>query len=180
MNAVDPFADPAPIASEFASADSFRGRLVMFEVTKLELDVPNDLNKGQVQDRATVTVTVLDGSEQTSPVQVYSQKVPTGKFLTGAVHKGVWFSQERVVKALCPDRVMIPGRKVLGVLDTYKPGQVQGPGNPWGITAATAEQKQAAITRLQVVQIQGADTPTAQPAPAAPQAAQPAGSNPFG
>ena len=74
----DPFADPTPIASDFASADSFRGRLVLIQPTRLELDVPNMQNPSQTSDRVTATVTVVDGQ---GPVQIFAQRVPTGKFL---------------------------------------------------------------------------------------------------
>jgi len=145
MTVTDPFADPAPIASEFASADSFRGRLVMIEPTRLELDVPNQSNPGNVADRLTATVTTLDGQGR---VEIYSYKAPTGKFLEGPTHKGVWFSQERIVKAVLPERVLREGVRVLGRLETFKPGKPAGPGNPWGIVAATPQEKAQAAQVL--------------------------------
>lgn len=138
----DPFAAPAPIASEFASADSFRGRLVLIQPTKLELDVPNMQDASKSADRITATVTTVDGL---GPVQIFSQKAPTGKFLEGPEHKGVWFSQERIVKAILPDRVLPPsGRMVLARLETYKPGRGAGIGNPWGLVDPTEADKQTA------------------------------------
>lgn len=145
MSVTDPFADPAPIASEFASADSFRGRLVMIEPTQLELDVPNAQQPGKVNDRLTATVTTLDGQGR---VQIFAQKVPTGKYLDGPSHKGVWFSQDRIVKAVLPDRVLRPGVRILGRLETFKPGKPAGLGNPWGLTAATPQEKAQAAAIL--------------------------------
>lgn len=172
MTTEDPFATPAKIASEFASADSFRGRIVMIVPTRLELDVPNMTDPSKLSDRLTADVTTLDGKGQ---VQIFSYKAPTGKFLAGPAHKGVWFSQERIVKAVCPDRMVAPGAKpVLGILETYKPGVPAGPGNPWGLVEVTPEQKAAAIQELARIMGGGA----AAPAPA-PQPAPAAETNPF-
>jgi hypothetical protein len=161
----DPFKDPAPIASEFASADSFRGRLVMIEPTQLELDIPNARQPGKVSDRMTATVTTLDGQGQ---VQIFAEKIPTGKFLPGPVHKGVWFSQERIVKAVLPDRVLTPGVRVLGRLETYKPGRPAGLGNPWGIIPATPAEKQAAAQVLANLTLGQAQDPADDVDPFAP------------
>ena len=132
-----PFKTPAPIASEFASADSFRGRLVLIEVTKYERDLPNSVDPSKVADRVTATVTTVDGE---GPVQVFSQKQPTGVFLDGPEHKGVWFSQDRIVKAVAPKGAMSVGDVVLGVVQTYKPGKGAGIGNPWGLVDPTPDQ----------------------------------------
>lgn len=168
----DPFATPAKIASEFASADSFRGRIVMIVPTRLELDVPSMDDPSKVSDRLTANVTTLDGKGR---VEIFSYKAPTGKFLEGPKHDRVWFSQDRIVKAVCPDRVVSPGAKpVLGILDTYKPGKPAGKGNPWGLVEVTPEQKQAAIQELARIMGGGA-APAAQPAPAPA-----AETNPFG
>lgn len=138
----DPFASPAPIASEFASADSFRGRLVLIQVTGYELDVPNQQDPGKKADRVTATVTTVDGLGK---VQIYAQKAPQGKFLEGPEHKGVWFSQDRIVKGLVTDRQFITGQPpVLARIETYKPGKTAGLGNPWGLVAATDADKQIA------------------------------------
>ena len=158
----DPFADPTPIASDFASADSFRGRLVLIEPTRLELDVPNQQNPSQTADRITATVTVVDGL---GPVQVFAQKMPTGKFLEGPEHKGVWFSQDRIVKAVLPERYMVPGRMVLARLETYKPGQPAGQGNPWGLITATEADKQTARNFLANRTVGGAAAPAQQGPP---------------
>jgi hypothetical protein len=138
----DPFAAPAPIASEFASADSFRGRLVLIEPTGLELDVPNQTDPSKKADRLTATVTTVDGQ---GPVQIFSQKQPTGKFLDGPAHKGVWFSQDRIVKGVIGDSRSLVGKgMVLARLETYKPGKGAGIGNPWGLVDPTDADKQLA------------------------------------
>lgn len=152
----DPFSDPAPIASEFASADSFRGRMVLIEPTGYELDVPNQHSPGQVSDRLTATVTVVDGK---GPVQVFDNRVPTGKMLDGPAHKGVWFSQKRIVEGVCPGRQIQPGTKMLARLETYKPGKAAGLGNPWGLVKLTADEKAAAVKFLAELTINGASTP---------------------
>ena len=155
----DPFSDPQDIASEFASAESFRGRLVLLEPMKLELDIPNALNPGQTQDRVTAKVTTVDGK---GPVQIFSNKAPTGNFLDGPVHEGVWFSQDRIVKGLFPKRVFQPGVRVLARLETYKPGKSAGPGNPWGLVKATDAEKAQAVQFLANLTINGAAAPAAQ------------------
>ena len=156
MTVTDPFSDPAPIASEFASADSFRGRLVMIEPTRIELDVPNQQNPGQTADRVTATVTTVDGL---GPVQMFDNKAPTGKFLEGPTHKGVWFSQDRIVKALVPSRVLQPGVRVLARMETYKPGKSAGLGNPCGLVKATDAEKAQAVQFLANLTVQGASAP---------------------
>lgn len=152
----DPFADPTPIASEFASAESFRGRLVLIEPTKLELDIPNALNPGSTQDRVTAKVTTLDGK---GPVQIYSNKAPTGNYLEGPEHEGVWFSQDRIVRGLFPRRMFQPGVRVLARLETYKPGKGAGPGNPWGLVSATPAEKKQAAEFLANLTINGSSAP---------------------
>lgn len=138
----DPFSVPTPITSEFASADSFRGRLVLIQPTSIELDVPGMQNPNDRSDRLTVTVTTVDGL---GPVQVFSQKAPTGKFLEGPEHRGVWFSQKRIVEGIIGStRTVVPGTMVLARLDTFKPGKGAGIGNPWGLTPPTEEDKQTA------------------------------------
>jgi len=156
-----PFKKPAAIASEFASADSFRGRLVLIEVTKFEKDVPNASDPTKVQDRVTATVTTVDGG---GPVQVFSQKQPTGVFLDGPEHKGVWFSQDRIVKAVAPNGAAAVGDMVLGVIQTYKPGKGAGIGNPWGLIDPTDEQVQIASDFLAGRTVAKATTQKAAPA----------------
>jgi len=137
----DPWNAPATIASEFASADSFRGRLVLIRVTEFEEKVPNPLQPGKFADRVTATVSTVDGK---GPVQIFSQKASTGKYLNGPDHEGVWFSQDRIVRAIAPQGVSSMGRLTLGVIETYKPGQPAGLGNPWGVVQPTEDQKQTA------------------------------------
>lgn len=135
----DPFSfdDPAPIASEFASADSFRGRLVLITPTDFEPDNRND--EGKLMPRFTATVTTVDGKGR---VEIYAQRLPQGQYLEGPRHEGVWFSQDRIVKGL--RSAWERKTSVLAKLDTFKPGKPAGKGNPWGLIAATdAEKKQA-------------------------------------
>lgn len=152
----DPFSDPNDIAGEFASAESFRGRLVLIEPVKLELDIPNSLNPGQTQDRVTAKVTTVDGQGK---VQIFANRAPTGNFLEGPEHEGVWFSQDRIVKGLFPRRQFIPGVRVLARLETYKPGKAAGPGNPWGLVKATDTEKKQAVEFLANFTINGAAAP---------------------
>ena len=137
----DPFNAPAPIASEFASADSFRGRLVLIEVTGYEDRVPVFNQPGQFKPRVTTKVTTVDGKGK---VQIFLQKAPTGKFLDGPEHPGVWFGQDRIVPAVAPDGEKSIGRLTLAVIETYKPGKSAGLGNPWGLVNPTEEQMQTA------------------------------------
>lgn len=155
----DPFSAPAPIASEFASADSFRGRLVLITPTRLEWDVPNVSDPSKVADRLTADVMTVDGQGK---VQIFSYKAPTGKFLEGPEHKGVWFSQERIVKAVCPDRVITPGRRVLARIETYKPGKPAGIGNPWGLINPTEDDMQTAREFLANYTVAQAAAPAAE------------------
>jgi|SRR5688572_20818523 len=167
MTVTDPFADPTPIASTFASADSFRGRLVLIQPTFIELDVPNAKNPGQKSDRVTATVTTVDGA---GPVQIFREKVPTGNYLTGPEHKGVWFSQDRIVKAVCPER-RVTGGMILARVETFKPGQVQGLGNPWGLLPASDADKQVARDFLANRTIAQASAPAEDENPFAPKGA---------
>lgn len=155
----DPFSAPAPIASEFASADSFRNRIVVIQPKRLELDVPN--LDGKLQDKVTADVTTVDGKGK---VEIFAQKIGIGQYLEGPTHEGVWFSQDRVVKALCPGRQFVPGQLIIGRLETYKPGRPAGQGNPWGILEVTPAERAAAATEW--VRIQTAAASAAMSAPA--------------
>lgn len=142
----DPFAGPAPVASEFASVASFRGRLVLIEPTGYEYDVPNQDDASKKADRVTATVTVVDGS---GDVEIFSFGEPTGQFLKGPRYEGVWMAQDRLVKQLRQDNER--GRclpMVLGRFETYKPGQKPRKGNPWGILPPTAADRQTALDFL--------------------------------
>lgn len=179
----DPFSKPAPVLSTFPDANSFRGRLIFVEPTKIEHDVPKSSNQpnGPRGDRITATVTVVDGSEATSPVQLYSQRVPTGNFLEGGEFEGVWFNQDRIITAL-KDKTQPTGlaKMVLGRLETYKPGQIAGQGNPWSLEDPTEADMQTArdfLARRYAAQAAGA---VAQAAPAtAPKANPFSGDAPF-
>lgn len=142
MSFEDPFEDPSPRVSAFASADSFRGRLILVEPVKIEHDIPKSTAPNSPRgDRITATVTVVDGK---GPVQTYSQRVPTGKFLEGDVHRGVWFNQDQLVDGLkTPDGKALR-KMVLARLDTFKPGTPAGQGNPWTIAAVSDADKQTA------------------------------------
>jgi len=137
----DPFSTPAVIASQFASAQSFKGRLVLIAPTKYETDVPNARDASKTADRLTATVTTVDGQ---GPVQIFSDRNATGKYLEGPEHKGVWFGQERIVGAVAPDRTFKPGSLVLARIDTYKKDKGAGVGNPWGLIDPTEDDKRIA------------------------------------
>lgn len=153
MTNTDPFADPIDIPSTHPSAASFRGRHILIEPTRLELDLPK--KNGKLEDRITATVTVLDGK---GDVELCPQQVPSGIKVPGPVYPGVWFSQERIVKGIFPNRAFVPGKRVLARLETYKPGPAKE-GNPWGMEPLTAEQKSAAIQILNEITIGGASAP---------------------
>lgn len=162
----DPFADPTPRTSEFASADSFRGRLILIEPTKVERDVPKTAANpmGPKGDRVTATVTTVDGQ---GPVQIFAQRVPTGKWLDGPEYIGVWFNQEQLsagLQTLKKDALL---KMVLCRIDTLKPGTPAGQGNPWVMSPASDADKQMARDYL-------AGRKLAQTAPQAP------APNPFG
>lgn len=142
----DPFEDPTPRVSAFASADSFRGRLIMVEPTKVERDIPKQANvpNGPKGDRVTANVTVLDGL---GPVQVFAQRTPTGKMLDGPVHRGVWFNQDQLAAGLQTPEGQLR-KRVLCRIDTLKPGTPAGQGNPWVINATTPEEKKQAAEAL--------------------------------
>lgn len=139
----DPFADPTPRTSEFASADSFRGRLILVEPTQVERDIPKQSTQpnGPKGDRVTATVTTVDGKGQ---VQIYSNKVPTGVYLDGPEHIGVWFNQDQIAAGLQTLKKDALLKMVLCRIDTLKPGTIQGQGNPWVMSPASDADKQMA------------------------------------
>lgn len=159
----DPFADPTPRVSKHASADSFRGRLILIEPTQIERNVPKAKGSTAIGDKITANVSVIDGS---GPVEIYTQRVKTGTFLEGPTYRGVWFNQDQVCDALQDaDGNLLP--MVLCRLDTLKPGTMQGQGNPWTVSAGTDADKQTARDFLaNRYQAQAAKT-VAQTAPAA-------------
>lgn len=168
----DPFADPTPRQSNFASADSFRGRLVIIEPTKLERDIPkqSSVPNGPKGDRVTATVTVVDGL---GPVQTFASRQPTGNWLDGDVHRGVWFNQDQLAAGLqtLDGKALKP--MVLARIDTLKPGTPAGQGNPWTISAASDEDKQIARAYLANRMVGAASAPSQPAAQATPK-------NPFG
>lgn len=160
----DPFEDPTPRQSNFASADSFRDRLVFIEPTKVEHDIPKQstVPNGPKGDRVTATVTVVDGK---GPVQTFAQRQPTGNFLDGDVHRGVWFNQEQLAAGLLQLDGKTLKKAVLARIDTLYPGKPAGQGNPWTMIAATDAEKQTAREYLAARMVGGASAPT-QPAAA--------------
>jgi len=157
------FEDPTPRVSAFASADSFRGRVILIEPTRVERDVPKSSvdPTGARGDKITATVTVLDGK---GPVQIFSQKVPTGRYLDGPVHRGVWFNQEQITQGLQLEDGKTLRKRVLVRLETLKPGGVAGPGNPWTINPVSAEEKSAAAQELARIQLAEQDVDPFAPA----------------
>lgn len=172
MAGQDPFARPKPISSAFASAQSFRGRLVLIEPTSIELDVPGLDDPTKRTDRLTATVTTVDGQ---GPVQAYSRKEATGKWLEGPEHRGVWFSQDRIRDGVIGEgnRHITPGTRILARIETYKPGKGAGVGNPWGLIDPTDEDVKTATAFLASRTIGQATAPAAVSAPAEDK-------NPFG
>lgn len=133
MSYDDPFDTPAPIPSTFPSPASFRGRLVMIKPTRIELDAPKG-KEGKRADKVTATVTVVDGL---GDVELMPQQIPSGTFVPGPVYDGIWFDQDRLVKAICPGR-KLKERMTLGRIQTFKPGPAKE-GNPWGLLDPTPE-----------------------------------------
>lgn len=164
----DPFQTPTPRSSEFASADSFRGRLVLIRPTKIERNVPKQPGSPVMCDKVTANVSVVDGQ---GPVQVFSRRQPTGKFLDGPEHRGVWFNQDQLASGLQDVRGNLL-ELVLARIDTLKPGTPAGQGNPWVFQDPSEEDKQMARAFLANQMVGGASAPTQkvspQAAPAAP------------
>lgn len=138
----DPFAAPSPVASKFASVQSFYGRLVIIEPEKIEHDVPKSSANptGPKGDRITATITTVDGE---GPVEIFANRGATGQYLEGPEHRGVWINQDRLVPALqTPDgKSLLP--MVLARVSTFKGGPA-AQGNPYSFDAPTEEDKQMA------------------------------------
>lgn len=163
VNMTDPFADPAVVPSTFPSTESLRGRLVMITPRKIET-VPNRQNPSAApSERITADVSLVDGG---GPVQVFKNYAPTGQYLTGPDFTGMYLSGSFMIEQLRP--FVGTGRAVLGVVDTKVPGTRQGQGNPWGIMAATEEQKNQARAYLANRSVAQAAPPAAAPQNAAP------------
>lgn len=146
MSVQDPFEDPTPRVSAFASADSFRGRLILIEPTEVERNIPKQASapNGPKGDRVTANVTTVDGL---GPVQIFSLRAPTGSFLDGPMHRKVWFNQDQISAGLqTPDGQL--RKRVLCRINTLKPGTAAGQGNPWVLTATTPEEKAMAAKFL--------------------------------
>lgn len=139
----DPFSAPSPIQSNFASVQSFRGRLVLIEPTKVEM-VPNQ-ETGALQERITATISVLDGS---GPVSVFSYGEDTGRKLEGSTFKGVWIGQEILIGQLKDPKTGQLMPMTLGRFETKTPGLKAKKGNPWGILPPTAEDMDTARAYL--------------------------------
>lgn len=164
----NPFADPIQPPSVYPSQASLRGRLVLITPHKIET-TPSNLNPGQMQERITADVTVVDGL---GPVPDMKNNQHSGQWLDGPDFTGVWLSGQRVVDQL---RSQIgTGQSVLGVIETYRPGQAPMKGNPWGILTATPEQKTQASQFLATRTVAAAAAPVPQPEQFQPQAAPPA------
>lgn len=162
MTEYDPFEDPTPRVSKFASADSFRDRLVMIEPTQIERDVPKQASdpNGAKGDKITANVTVMDGK---GSVQGFKEGIPTGITLDGPLYRGVWFNQDQITDGLqTPDRVL--RKRVLCRLNTLKGEGRAGRGNPWIVIQATPEEKsQAAKLLADGIVGNAAPTPPANP-----------------
>lgn len=156
----DPFADPIIPPSTHPTIGSFRGRLIMITPTKTEM-VQDNLNPGKIVERITANITVVDGQGPV-PVVKGNPPTPTGQYLEGPDFTGVWLQSERVVTQL--HDYVGTGRPVLGVIDTRNPGTDPKKGNPWGITAATPEQKQHAVNFLNSRTVGAAAAPAPVPA----------------
>lgn len=169
MTVQDPFAAPSPVASKFASVQSFYGRLVIIEPRKIEYDVPKSSANptGPKGDRVTADVTTVDGQ---GAVEIFTNRVATGQYLEGPEHRGVWINQDRLVPALMtPDgKSLLP--MVLARVSTFRGGPA-AQGNPYSFDEPTEEDKQMARDFLAGRKIGAAAAPSQ--APAAPK-------NPFG
>lgn len=151
---LDPFASPAQISTEFPKAALFKGRLILLRPTKLERQLPNQLDPDKPQDRLTVDITSVDG-----PIDGFE----------GREFKGVWINWGRVITQC--EEALKTGGMVLARLDTYKPGERPGKGNPWGLIAATDAEKQTARDYLANRTVAAASAPAADENPFAKGAA---------
>jgi hypothetical protein len=120
----DPFSKPASVGN-FPKLEQLRGRLLLIRPIKLEtglLSSNSTPSNPQFYDRLTADVTVLEG-------------IPAGfdKF----EFREMFLSQSRLISQ--NKDALRTGGMVLGRLDTYKPGQTPGKGNPWGLSDFTPE-----------------------------------------
>lgn len=167
----DPFAGPSPVASKFASVQSFYDRLILIEPKKIEYDVPKSSANptGPKGDRVTATITTVDGK---GAVEIFANRSGTGQYLEGPEHRGVWINQDRLVPALLtPDgKSLLP--MVLARVSTFRGGPAMQ-GNPYSFELPTEEEKQMARDFLAGRRLAGASAPSQPAAQAAPK-------NPFG
>lgn len=164
----DPFAAPAAIPSEYPTVASFRGRLVLIKPVKIET-VPNTQGApGQMQDRVTADVTVVDGL---GPVPGFTRGQPNGQSFPGPEFRGTYISQEVIVKQLADVTPPRGSGQVLARIDTRTPGTAPGKGNPWGLVEVTEDDKNIARAFLANRTVNAAAPPAA--APQYPQAASP-------
>jgi hypothetical protein len=164
----DPFADPIIPPSTHPTVGSFRGRLVMIHPRKQET-IPDNLNPGKMVERITADITVMDGRGPV-PVVKGNPPQPTGQYLEGPDFTGVWIQSERIVTQL--SAYVGTGKPVLGTIDTRNPGTNPMKGNPWGLNAASPEEKAHAVNFLNSRTV-GAAAPPFQPQPTAPAAQAP-------
>lgn len=129
----DPFAEAAPIQSNFASVQSFRGRLVLIEPVKTEMK-PNQ-DTGLLQETVTATITTVDGK---GPVEIFNRGDATGRMLPGPRHEGVWIGQEILVGQLKTADGHLR-KMILTRIDTKTPGKKAMKGNPWGFAVGLPE-----------------------------------------
>lgn len=164
----DPFAAPAAIPSEYPTVASFRGRLVLIRPIKIET-VPNSQGApGQMQDRVTADVTVVDGL---GPVPGFTRGQPNGQSFAGPEFRGTYISQEVIVKQLAEVTPPRGNGMVLARIDTKTPGTAPGKGNPWGLIDPTDQDRNIARAFLANRTVSSAAAPAA--APQYPQAASP-------
>jgi hypothetical protein len=163
----DPFADPIIPPSTRPTIASLRGRLVMI-TPKTQATVPDRINEGTMKERITADVTVVDGLGPV-PLMKGNPPRPTGQFLDGPDFTGMWIESTFIVDQL--SGYVGKGKSVLAIVDTKNPGTDPLKGNPWGLIAATPEQKAHAVNFLNSRTV-GAAAPPFQPqaAPVAQQA----------
>lgn len=131
----DPFAAPAAVG-DFPKLEAMRGRLLMFQPTKLETGLVSPKyskpNQPHIYDRITTTVFVLDGG----PV-----RAEDGSVFEGSEFTDMYLSQTRIISQL---KKSVNRTMVLGRLDTMVPGKEAKQGNPWGLADPTEQDKAAA------------------------------------
>lgn len=132
--------DSPPDVSAWPSVENLKGMLLLIRPTKFEEHILSVAfskpGKEVYQDRITADVYTVEG-----------KPIPGFEGITEFLD--VYISGERVVKQLVRS---IGVRPVLGRLDTYT-GEKAGPGNPWGLTPPTPEDKEIARSYLRAHKI---------------------------